>query len=259
MSFGGGLLLTAERRQRLIAELQTHGRIEVGGAAKSLGTSTETIRKDLVALEQEGLLTRVHGGAIPVHSLTYEPSIEARTENLPEKQRIASRAIGYVPSEGAIFVDAGSTTEAFAEALPPTPSLQVFTNALTVAQSLVRKNFTSCHTLGGRIRPNSLAEVGAQAQNALSNYRFDVGFVGTNAISFDRGLCTPDPEEAAIKRLIIKNSERVVLLADHTKFGQDSLVAYAALNDISTVVTGDELDMKMREHLSDYKTEVEFV
>ena len=146
----------------MIAELQMHGRIEVGGAAKSLGTSTETIRKDLVALEQEGLLTRVHGGAIPVHSLTYEPSVEARTENLPEKQRIASRAIGYVPSEGAIFVDAGSTTEAFAEALPPTPSLQVFTNALTVAQSLVRKNFTSCHTLGGRIRPNSLAEVGAR-------------------------------------------------------------------------------------------------
>ena len=115
----------------------------------------------------------------------------------------------------------------------------------------MRRHFLNCHTLGGRVRPNSLGEVGPLAQRVFADYRFDVAFVGTNAASFGRGLCTPDPEEATIKRLIITSSDRVVLLADHTKFGRDSLVKYATLADVDLVVTGTELEADKRAALAE--------
>jgi DeoR family fructose operon transcriptional repressor len=95
------------------------------------------------------------------------------------------------------------------------------------------------------------------AQRVFDDFRFDVAFVGTNAASFSRGLCTPDPEEAAIKRAMIVNSERVLLLADHTKFGRNSLVKYADLDEIDLVITGTELEAEQRAALADAGVEVE--
>ena len=252
-----GTLMVSERRQALIDAVRTRGRLESAAAAAELGTSTETIRKDLIALESQGLLNRVHGGALALQSLTFEPDIGSRTENLAEKRRIAARALAEVPRDGAIFIDAGSTTQVFAEILIAAPGLLVFTNALTVAGIFAGKHFLNCHTVGGRVRPNSLAEVGSLAQRVFDDFRFDVAFVGTNAASFSRGLCTPDPEEAAIKRAIIVNSERVLLLADHTKFGRNSLVKYADLDEIDLVITGTELEAEQRAALADAGAEVE--
>jgi len=251
MVAGPGNLLGAERRQTLIRVVQTDGRVQVATAAAEFGTSTETIRKDLVFLEKQGLLKRVHGGAIQAQLLTFEPDVYSRTEDLAEKRRIALRALEEVPQDGAIFIDAGSTTRIFAELLTGTPGLRVFTNALNVAVTLARRNFLNCHTLGGRIRPKSLSEVGPVARAAFEDYRFDVAFVGTNAVSFDRGLCTPDPEEAAIKRLVINSSDRVLLLADHTKFGCNSVAKYADFDEIDLIITGVELEEQQRASLTD--------
>ena len=252
-------LLLVERRQELLNTVRTRGRLEVARAASKLGTSTETIRKDLIALESQGLLRRVHGGALHVPSMTFEADVVNRTEDLEEKGRIAARAIEEVPEGGAIFIDAGSTTQVFAALLEGKAGLRVFTNSLTVARSVVDKPFLSCHTLGGRIRPETFAEVGPCTESALDDFHFhfDVAFVGTNAISFSRGLCTPDPEEAAVKRGMIVNSERVVLLADHTKFGQNSLVKYADLTEIDLIITGVEIEDEHRAALADAGVEME--
>jgi DeoR family fructose operon transcriptional repressor len=249
----GSTLLAAERRQKLLDMVRNRGRVEVARAASELRTSTET------ALESQGLLRRVHGGALQVPSMTFEPDVVNRTENLEEKGRIAARAIEEVPEDGAIFIDAGSTTQVFAELLEGRAGLRVFTNALTLAGILAGKPFLSCHTLGGRVRPKTLAEVGSWTERLLddSHFHFDVAFVGTNAISFSRGLCTPDPEEAAVKRGMIVNSERVVLLADHTKFGQNSLVKYADLSELDLVITGVEIEDEHRMALTDVGVEVE--
>jgi len=251
-----GSLHRAERRQALLESIQMHGRLEASAAAAELGTSTETIRKDLVVLEDEGLLMRVHGGAIRLSSLTFEPNVGSRNANLDEKRRIAAKAIDEVPQGGAVFIDAGSTTQVFVELLKGPLNLQVFTNAQPIAGALVRKHFTNCHALGGRVRPNTLAVVGPLAQHIFDDYRFDVAFVGTNAASFGRGLCTPDPEEAAVKGAIIRSSDRVVLLADHTKFGRDSLVKYADLEDLDLVITGVEIEPEKRAALADVGLEV---
>lgn len=229
-------VLASERRQRIIRQLDAHGRVEVSDLVGLFHTSGETIRKDLISLEREGMLRRVHGGALRSEATTHEASLSARTEQDAEKAAIARRALEEVPSDGAVVFDAGTTTQKLADAITAGPNLRVFTNALPIAAALADKPGVACHTLGGRVRGLTLAEVGATALERISVLHFDVAFVGTNALNVN-GLSTPDPEEAAVKRTMIANSDYVVLLCDATKFGSTSLVTYASLAEIDLLIT----------------------
>lgn len=233
-------LLAAERRNELITMLAAYDKIDVSWAAKTLGTSHETIRKDLMALESQGLLKRVHGGALPVNTVTFEEGVDQRTQNQDEKRRIAQRAIKELPNSGAIFIDSGSTTRFFSELLPANPNVIVFTNSLSVAQAVLSKPSTPLYLVGGRVRSLSQATVGPWAHSALDEIRVDVAFVGTNALSVERGLSTPDREEAAAKAAMIAYSTRTILMVDHSKFDQDALFSYAGPSDIDLTITGVE-------------------
>lgn len=232
-------MLASERRQQVIRQLDAHGRVEVSTLAELFQTSGETIRKDLIALEGAGMLRRVHGGALRAEAVTHEAGLSARTERDTEKGAIARRALEEVPSGGAIVIDAGTTTQKLADSITAGPDLLVFTNALPIAAALAGKPGIACHTLGGRVRGLTLAEVGATALERISALHFDVAFVGTNALTTN-GLATPDPDEAAVKRAMITNSDYVVLLCDATKFDTTSLVTYASLADIDLLITDSE-------------------
>lgn len=246
-----------ERLRRLTEMIQTHGRLTVAEAAAELRTSTETIRKDLVTLEGQGVLRRVHGGALHVESMTHEPEVATRGANVEEKRRIAEAALAHLPQAGAIFIDAGSTTEELVR-LFPNRRLTVFTNTLTVASALAALSEVRVHTLGGRVRAETLAEVGSQALATISTLSFDLAYVGTNAISVERGLSTPDVEEASVKAAMIRNAERSCLLADHTKFARTSLVRYAGVEELDLIVTGRELDAQHRSALKGLDVEVSY-
>lgn len=242
-------LLAAERREALLAILSLENRIDVTDAAERLGTSNETIRKDLIALDEQGLLRRVHGGALPVTTVTYEEQVEKRTQNLEEKQRIAQEALAELPPDGAIFIDSGSTTSILAEYLPDNAQLTVFTNSLSVVTALFNKHRLTCHLVGGRTRKLSQATVGPWAIGRIAEVKVDVAFVGTNAISFERGLSAPDVDEAASKAAMIRSGQRTVLLADHSKFGQESMVFYSGLDELDVVITGDQISSEHRQLL----------
>ncbi|QPZ38872.1 DeoR/GlpR family DNA-binding transcription regulator [Paramicrobacterium chengjingii] len=250
-------LMAAERQQRLLETLRTFGKISAAEAAADLETSTETIRKDLIILEQRGLLRRVHGGALHLESMTFEPDVASRQDNLDEKSRIAAAATRFLPEGGAVLIDAGSTARAVADHFP-NRSMSVFTNALAIAVALLPLENVAVSTFGGRVRAATTAEVGAVTVAAINQMHFDVAIVGTNAISAEHGLATPDQEEAAIKAAMIRNSAKVVLLADHTKFAQRSLVRYADVSDIDVVVTGQELESPHRRSLDEVDVEVVF-
>jgi DeoR family fructose operon transcriptional repressor len=112
-------MYATERQQRIMAEARQAGRVEVGLLTELLGVTSETVRRDLTALEQRGSLRRVHGGAIPVERLEVEPTLDARRDRLAaEKGRIAARALELVPAGGSVIVDAGTTTQALITALP---------------------------------------------------------------------------------------------------------------------------------------------
>lgn len=241
----------AEERQRWIVErARAGGRVEVAALAAELKVTTETVRRDLTTLERHALLRRVHGGAIPIERLGFEPALAARDSVLTaEKERIARLALAELPDEGSILLDAGTTTARLADALPADRELVVLTNALPIAMSLsVRPNITVL-MIGGRVRGRTQAAVDAWALQALVDTYVDVAFIGANGISPERGLTTPDTTESAVKRAMIRAARRSVVLADHTKVGQDHLSRFAGLDEIDTLITDSGLDAQVADEL----------
>jgi len=247
---GVGQMYAEERQQQIIQRARQDGRVDVGGLATGLSVTPETIRRDLTVLERQGLLRRVHGGAIPIERIGFEPQLAVRTEHMAEeKARIAKAALAELPTEGAILLDAGSTTQRLAELLPTDRELTVITNALPIAQLLASRLSVTVITLGGRVRGRTLAEVDAIAVRTLEGFSVDVAFLGTNGISVERGLTTPDLAEAEIKRTMCRNARRRVLLADHTKVGNDTLCSFADVTDIDVFITDTGLDDELAAEL----------
>jgi DeoR family fructose operon transcriptional repressor len=233
----------AEERHQAIAELvASRGRVAVTELASRFDVTTETVRRDLSQLEKLKLLRRVHGGAVSMRSLTMlESQLEDRDHvNAAEKERIARAAVGLLPEGGCtLLLDAGTTTARMAALLPPTEHWTVITHAVPIAALLAPLPHVELHLLPGRVRTATQAAVGHSTVTAIGELRADLAFVGTNGISVQHGLSTPDPEEAATKRAIVGSAQRVVALTDASKVGQERTVRFAGLEDIDVLVTDD--------------------
>lgn len=232
-----------ERRQEIIVRARRDRRVNVSQLATDLDVTAETIRRDLSELEQRGLVRRVHGGAIAVDQVSLEPEVLERSLTMVrEKRRIAERALEELPIEGTVFVDAGTTTGVLADLMPSGRHLTVVTHSLPIALTLTGRPAYRVVTLGGEVRARTLASVGPWAERQLSQVGTDVAFVAANGLSPARGLTTPNPIEAGIKRAIVASGKRVVLLADHTKYGKEYFETFADLADIDLFITDDGLD-----------------
>jgi DeoR family fructose operon transcriptional repressor len=234
----------------IMRTLRSAGRVDVAEVAAVLGVTSETVRKDLIRLENDGLLRRVHGGAVPIESMSFEPRVTARTEFAEAKLRIATAALAHLPDRGSVLLDAGSTTSRLADLLPSDRPLTVFTNTLPIAMMLLGRPNLTVHTLGGRLRGPTSAEVGPWADRVLRELNVDVAFLGTNGISLERGLTTPDPAEAATKELMLSAARRRILLADHSKVGLVSLCKHGDLRDIDLLISDSELPDDQRAALT---------
>ncbi|CAA9246615.1 MAG: Transcriptional repressor of the fructose operon, DeoR family [uncultured Corynebacteriales bacterium] len=235
-----------ERQQEILRRARQQGRVDVVTLAEVLDVTTETIRRDLTVLERAGVVRRVHGGAIPVERLGFEPAVAARDVVMTaEKERIAKAALAELPDDGAVVIDAGTTTGRLAEALPADRELTVVVNSPPLATVLAARPNLTVVMLGGRVRGRTLATVDDGALQPLARLNVDVAFIATNGCSAQRGLTTPDPAEAAVKRAMIAAARRTVLLADHTKVGDVHFAAFAALSDIDVMITDTGLDDRL--------------
>jgi DeoR family fructose operon transcriptional repressor len=240
-----------ERQTDIVGRARSQGRVDVTVLAEEFGVTTETVRRDLTVLERHGLLRRVHGGAIPVERLGFEPALATRdTVMVAEKERIAKAALAEVPEQGAILLDAGTTTGRLAEILPTERELTVVTNSVPIVTTLSHRANLTLLLLGGRVRRTTLAAVDAWALAALADTYVDVAFIGTNGISVERGLTTPDPAEAAVKRAMLAASRRGVVVADHSKIGADRLARFGSLEDIDMFITDSSADPLVADELA---------
>lgn len=242
----------AEERQVFIVGLaKREGRVDAGALAEQLKVSAETIRRDLTVLERQGLLRRTHGGAIPLQRLGFDPVLVTRASTMvEEKARIGKTAVSYLPAEGSILIDAGTTTAALAESIPSDRSLTVLTGALPTALALAGQENLTVLMPGGAIRARSLCAVGPWAVRDLSEVCVDTAFMGTNGLSIERGLTTSDQSEAVTKRAMISAARRVVVLCDHSKIGADDFFRFASLSDVDVLITDTDLDADLAEDLS---------
>lgn len=248
-----------ERQQAMATLVAERGRLSVNRLAAEYDVTTETVRRDLSALERMGLVRRVHGGAVPASSLTVIESalVDRDSANTAEKERIARAAIDLLPPAGAtILIDAGSTTSRFASMLPRDHRLTVYTHAVSVAARLATSPQIDLHVLPGRVRSTTQAAVGADTVAALAELRADAAFLGTNGVSFEHGLSTPDGDEAATKRAMVGSSRQVVLLADGSKVGIEAPVRFAKVEELDVLVTDDGADPDERAALARAGVEV---
>jgi DeoR family fructose operon transcriptional repressor len=262
----------AEERQQLIVGLITaSGRASVTDLAERFSITTETVRRDLAALEAAGSVRRVHGGAVsPDRFSTNEESILVRTDqHQPEKTRIAEAALALIPQDrtGSILIDAGSTTEYLAELLAartaataaisgPAAELVVITHSLPVAARLSGEPGIALHLLGGKVRGITQAAVGQSTVEAARRIRPDIAFIGTNGIHAAFGLSTPDPEEAAVKAAFVQSARRIVVLADASKLDAETLVQFASLKDLDILITDTKPSQELADALADSGVEV---
>ncbi|MEU3727406.1 DeoR/GlpR family DNA-binding transcription regulator [Streptomyces sp. NPDC031705] len=227
-----------ERQQRIVQLTQERGRVEVLALAAEFGVTQETVRRDLTALERAGLLRRVHGGALPAGGLHLEPGLAERDSTAAAaKERIAKAALGLLPEEGSLLLDAGTTVSRLAALLPLDSTLTVVTNALPVAARLAEHPGLGLHIVGGRLRHRTQAAVDAWALRDLAELEADVAVIAANGFSAEAGLTTPDLAEAAVKRAMVGAARRVILVADSSKYGARHFARFAALAQVDVLVT----------------------
>ncbi|MGZ8745737.1 MAG: DeoR/GlpR family DNA-binding transcription regulator [Mycobacterium sp.] len=250
----------AEERQQAIASLVVaNGRASVTELAQAYDVTTETVRRDLAALDKAGVLRRVHGGAVPVRALhLVEAGVGEREATRAEhKDAIAAAAAELLPQGGAtVLLDAGTTTARIAAHLPTDRELLVVTNSVPVAARLAGMPSVSLQLLGGRVRGVTQATVGEQALRVLDTMRVDIAFIGTNGISVRHGLSTPDSDEAAVKRAMVSSANYVVAVADSSKVGLEDFVSFAPLSSVHTLITDSEITDTDRAQFTEQGVEV---
>ncbi|MFI5660183.1 DeoR/GlpR family DNA-binding transcription regulator [Streptomyces sp. NPDC051684] len=235
--------MSAEERQREIVRAARHsGSVDVTELADALGVAKETVRRDLRALEDHGLVRRTHGGAYPVESAGFETTLAFRTTmHVPEKRRIATAAAELLGDAETVFVDEGFTPQLIAEALPRDRPLTVVTASLATAGTLAENDNTTVILLGGRVRAGTLATVDHWTSKMLAGFVVDLAYIGANGISREHGLTTPDPAVSEVKSQAIRAARRTVFAGVHTKFGAVSFCRFAPVGALEAIVTSTQL------------------
>ncbi|GAA1061997.1 DeoR/GlpR family DNA-binding transcription regulator [Agromyces bracchium] len=236
-----------ERHEHILDALARTGRVSVAGLADELDVTAETIRRDLDALEQAGHLRRVHGGAVSAGraSLAETTVLERTGQHADAKRAIAHEAMALVPPTftGSILLDAGTTTGALAEALvgwqpaTGTPPLTVYTNSVPIAALLHGSRDLVVRIIGGTIRGITSAAVGPSAIAQLAEIRPDIAFIGTNGVSAEFGLSTPDELEAQVKQAMVDRARLAVVLVDSSKHDDEALQRFSALDEVDVLIT----------------------
>lgn len=233
-------MLAAQRRSMILAELDRDGTVRVTDLVELLGVSDMTVRRDLVTLHRDGLLEKVHGGALAVvEPSSSEPGFAAKSvQRRREKEAIAARAAELVHEGMAIAVSAGTTTHAMTAHLAKIPNLTVVTNSVWVADELHRAgDSTTSVLLTGGLRTPSDALVGPVAVSSLRSLHVDAFFMGVHGMDLRAGFSTPNLLESETNRAMIERSRRLIVCADSSKWGVVGLSSIAALGEAAVLVT----------------------
>ncbi len=243
-------MIAQERRQRIFEMVEASGVASVRDLAQRFEVSGITVMRDLQELEAQGLIRRVHGGAISVRGASYEPPFSAReNDNAAAKQRIAAKALEMINDGDSLILDVGTTTLEIARGLKGKRNLTVLVTNLRAAMELASQTAIQVIVIGGKLRASELSMVGHLAERILSDFQVDKAFIAVGGITIEHGLTEFNFDEAGTKRVMIERARQRIVVADHTKFGKVMLSAVAPLNSVNTIITGTELDDEMATRL----------
>jgi DeoR/GlpR family transcriptional regulator of sugar metabolism len=246
-----------ERRRIILQLLDEYNTVSVADLVARFGVSEMTVRRDLDALEKQGVLQRVHGGAISARSRGYEPPFLNRSlVHQEEKRRIAAKAATFVQDGDSLALDVGTTTLELARQLQARHNLTVITPSFRIAGVLAENPHSRVILTGGILRPGELSLIGRMAEDAFRHYFVDKLFLGVGGIDLDAGLTEYNIEDAQVKQAMIRSAREVIVLADASKFGRVAFAAVAALDNVTRIITDDSLPPDIVTALQDRDIEV---
>ncbi|MFQ1743963.1 DeoR family transcriptional regulator [Aeromonas sp. 603079] len=250
---------TSERRERIIQQLRSHGSVQVNDLSAQFQVSTVTIRNDLAFLEKQGIAVRAYGGALlcePNQAAPERTIADKSVLNTPVKQRIGALAATLVQPGSRLILDSGTTTLEVARHLREHQEILVMTNGMNVANELLEADGIELLMTGGHLRRKSLSFYGAQAEQSLQNYHFDLLFLGVDGIDLERGVSTHHEDEARLNRCMCQVAKKIIVVTDSSKFFRSSLHRIINIQRIHTLITDDALPPELLTGLHDAGIEV---
>lgn len=251
--------MTIERNEReaaILNRLAQDGQLQVTKLSRELGVSEVTIRTDLRALEQRGLLSRTHGGAEPTG---YRDVLERRFQHQAEKDRIAAAAAALVRDHDQIMIEAGTTTAGIVGHLAGRRDVQIVTNStLVFANARLNPALTVILT-GGTFHRGSESLVGPVALRTLTDFNVRLAFLGTDGFTVERGLTTGFTEGVEVLRAMRERTQQAWLVADSSKYGRVGFASVMPLQHLTGVISDDELPAAAQQELIDSGVETQFV
>lgn len=242
-------MLKEERQALILHKLHTSGKVVVSRLAVELNVSEDTVRRDLLDLDQKGQLKRVFGGAIPLERPVIN-FFDRETADLELKQRLAQKALPLLESDQLIAIDGSSTNLQLAKNLPNDLKITVLTNSYSIAHACSMKKQIDVIVLGGRLLKDSMTNVGETAAAQAALYHPDLCFMGVYAIHPEYGMTIPYPDEVTIKRQLVQCSSRVIALLNPIKLNTVSRYHVCGIEAFTTLITDEDVSGEMA---SDYK------
>jgi DeoR/GlpR family transcriptional regulator of sugar metabolism len=253
--------MKSDRRRQITEVVQQSGSKTVSELCDLFDVSEMTIRRDLRDLDREGVLRRVHGGAVSNLGRSYEPPFTVRsTRNIEIKKAIGKEAAELIIDGDSIVLDVGTTTLEIARALQGKHNLTIITASLPIANEIISNlSLTSDVRLiltGGIVRSGELSMVGPIASQTYSGFHADKAFIGIGGISFESGLTEYNIEDAMVKKPFIQNAHRRIVVAESSKIGRTTFTSVAPLSMIDILITDSNVSEDSKRLLSELGIEV---
>lgn len=239
----------AERHQYILTKINQDQYVNVVDLCKQLKVSSVTIRKDLKLLEDKNLLYRTHGGATLNNPYAIDRSVNEKEKiQSEEKDKIGVAAAKLLRENDSIVVASGTSLLYFAKHIPIGLPLTLVTSSLNIALEMLRYNEVEVIQLGGLLRKSSSSVTGAYAEQILQDFYFNILFLGVDGIDLEHGFTTTNAMEAYLNRKMIKVSQKVVVLADSTKFGKRGFGKICGFEDVDQIITDRGISQQMINH-----------
>lgn len=246
-------MFAKERQDKIYSLVSKNGAVETAALVKTFNVSIETVRRDLLFMENQKLLKRVHGGAVKLGDMRSFPSLEMRNHsNTEEKTSLARKAVTFISDGDFIAIDCGSTANCFAEVLKDsTLELTVLTHSMTVFDILSKNKYFNVILIGGQFMAKENAFYGTLALNMLDSVHVKKSFIFPSAISLEFGICDFQPDLYAIQKKMIEIGDEIFVLADSSKFEERALLKIEDMKSEFTYITDSALPDALKNLYSD--------
>ncbi len=244
------------RQTEIVQMARAHGKVEVDDLSAHFNVSVQTIRRDLSELSDEGLLERVHGGAMVRSGVANIGYQDRRLLNDAAKTAIGQRVAADIPNGASLFLNIGTTTEAVARALLNHQGLMVVTNNLNVANILAANEAIEVMVAGGSLRRSDGGLVGDLTSEMISHFKVDIAVIGASALDETGDLLDFDLREVGVSRVILRQARQSFLVADGSKFARQAPVKIASLADLDAIYTDAALPKGLAQNCAAWGTRV---